>query len=332
MPGRASPGRLEMKMCSISVDPMPSSTSTPNRSRMPVQHPLRQRLPRGNPLAHGARTRRRRRRWPAAAPRNWGCRTTASRRRPWRGRRPRADWADPVRAARCRRPTSGRTSSCRCRRRRTAWPRTGSGPSAADAEHAPAVELGDQPDVDVAVHGSLGFAGGAGGVEPQGGRIGPGRVGAVELAARPAQLAPAQAAHVRRQLALAHRFGPGQHQVPHFGRLAHGLADGPGELAGADHGLGARVHDQRAQFAAGQHGRGRHGDRAEVHGGQDGDEQFDVVGHAHQHALFRAHAEFTQATGDLAHLDGEFGVGQRASGATTAVLAPRPARRLRSTR
>jgi hypothetical protein len=99
--------------------------------------------------------------------------------------------------------------------------------------------------------------------------------------------------------------------VPHLGRVPHRGAHRTGELARAEHDLGPRVDDQRAQLATGQHGRGRHRDRAEVHGGQDRDEQLHVVAHAHQHPLLRADAEFAQATGDLADLERELGVGQR---------------------
>ena len=53
LPGLIAPGRFEMKMCRISVDPMPSRMSTPKRSR----HLSYSGLGRGSPAEMHIRTR-----------------------------------------------------------------------------------------------------------------------------------------------------------------------------------------------------------------------------------------------------------------------------------
>ena len=157
---------------------------------------------------------------------------------------------------------------------------------AADAEHLVGVGLADVAQVDVAVHGALGGAGGARGVEPERGRLGPGRVGRVQRLGV-AQLRPGEAVDPRDDgCGVA-----GEHDVAEV-RGARGRRRHRGsELVAAQQDAGAGVDDELAQLAAGEHRRARHGHRAEVDGGQDAGGQLDVVGHAQQHPLLRAYPD-----------------------------------------
>jgi hypothetical protein len=96
-------------------------------------------------------------------------------------------------------------------------------------------------------------------------------------------------------------------------RVGRGRRDRVGELRAAHEHSRARVDDERGQLTRREHGGRRHGHRAHVHRREDAGGQLDVVGHAQQHPLLRAHADRDEARGDPADLRRELGVRVRAA-------------------
>jgi hypothetical protein len=77
----------------------------------------------------------------------------------------------------------------------------------------------------------------------------------------------------------------------------------------ADQDPGAGVGDELPKLAAGQHRRARHRHRAEVHRRQDARGQIDVIGHAEEHPLLRAHPDRGESARHPPDLIGELSIG-----------------------
>ena len=181
----------------------------------------------------------------------------------------------------------------------------------------------------VPVHRALGGAGGAGGVEPEGGGVGDGRV---------------------RGGRLLREVGAGRHEgvpVPHPrpGHLGQGLAgrcvgqhddvgeagqaaDGggqPGELRAEGDQPRAAVPREHGDVLGLEHRADRHRDRADPQAGQEGREQLGAVAHAEDQSLLRADPGGDQGRGEPDDLLLEVAVAQRAEAAVEVDGGDRPA-------
>ena len=174
-----------------------------------------------------------------------------------------------------------------------------------DAEDLVTVGLADVPDVGVAVHGALGRARRARGVEPQGPRVvgggSDGPQGLVGALTRRHEVGERGDTHSERH---ARAEVPVGDDVPQLGRERDRLLD-LGLVCGAgDEDLRAGVGDDLPELGSTEHG--RHGDRddARPEGSEDGPDHGHVVVHDHDDPVVATQPEGAQTGG---HVGGQLG-------------------------
>ncbi len=181
-----------------------------------------------------------------------------------------------------------------------------------DPEHLGAVRLADVPDVRVPVHGRLGQARRAGGVEPQRPRVVDGRRDTrVALVAEGREVVPGVPGDGAREV---ERPVAGQDGVLDVRGHGEGLAHRAGELRGRQDRPCARVGHDLAELGAGEHRGDRDRDEAGTEGAQEAREHRDLVAHHQHHPVVATQAEGTQPGRHHAHPLVEVGVGERLRG------------------
>ena len=167
----------------------------------------------------------------------------------------------------------------------------------AQAQHALAVQLGRPVGVGVRVHGALGAAGRARRIEPEAGVV-----GARSRRAWPAAGGPARRPRTRLRPGCSGATGRETMTLRHFViGLDHRRRQRRQQCARHQHRLRARVLQHVGVVVGGQQRVHGHRHQAGVHRAEEAHRPVVAVVHQQQHALFAPDAQRAQAGGDAAH-------------------------------